>query len=56
MKIIFALAFIATLALTTPVPDHELGLRYKSGDSGIRIDLYFDLLCGDCKAFHPKFE
>ena len=54
--IVFAILIAAALS-TPPIPTRPDGYIYKpSPNKVVRLDVYEDLLCSDCKSFEPGFK
>ena len=58
MKFALTLALILGLVMAgVPVPPTPEGYLFKEAPNAkIRLDIYEDLLCGDCKNFDPPFK
>ena len=59
--IIFASLFVLSVNCDqfVPIPATQGGFKYPVPpkiDPKVRIDLYMDLCCSDCKAFYPQFK
>ena len=57
--IVSFLAYIANCDQFVPIPATQGGFKYPvtpKVDPKIRIDLYMDLCCSDCRAFYPEFK
>ncbi|CAI2380467.1 unnamed protein product [Moneuplotes crassus] len=58
MKYIVLLGLVLAVTFAqVPVPDHPQGYLYREAPlAKLRMDIYEDLLCGDCKNFDPPFK
>ena len=60
MKVIgiaVAVLMIGVVLGGVPIPQTPLGYLFKEAPlAKVRIDVYEDLLCGDCKNFDPPFK
>ena len=59
MKSIIIICFLLALVFAAPpIPEHPDGYTYSSANTKklVRLDVYEDLLCIDCKHFEPTFK
>ena len=59
MKTLVVIGLVLALALAAPpIPSHPDGYVYSSANTKklVRLDVYEDLLCIDCKHFEPGFK
>ena len=55
--LLLALGLLASLALAqTPIPSKIEGYPYGNPHAKVALDVYYDLLCADTKAFNPEFK
>lgn len=49
---------VAKIPIDIPLPKHPDGYRYPAStpNAPIRLDIFEDLLCSDCKKFDPPFK
>ena len=58
MKLLLVLAVLLAIVVSAPIPQRPDGYRYGQAPSQrlVRLDVFEDLLCSDCKAFNPSFK
>ena len=57
MKYILLAILVVAAISSAPIPTRPDGYLYKpSPNKVIRLDVYEDILCSDCKAFEPGFK
>ena len=57
MKYLLVLALVIAFCFSVPIPTHPDGYLYKPAPlKTVRLDVYEDILCGDCKNFEPGFK
>ena len=55
--ILVALVLLGVVLCSPPVPKTPEGYLYKPApDAKVRLDIYEDLFCGDCRDFDPPFK
>ena len=57
MKGLLVLALVVVAVFAAPIPTQPDGYKYGvTTNKVVRLDVYEDLLCSDCKAFEPAFK
>ena len=57
MKIVILLGLVALVITSAPIPSHPDGFQWNNpSNKKVRLDVWEDLLCCDCKAAVPVFK
>lgn len=54
LPILFVAKFASGFANNIPIPGHHVGLTYGGTSSGLKLEIFYDLLCEASAYFHTK--